>query len=202
MTTDPITTADEFFDAYSGSGGGGGPAFKFDAIGDVVKGEIISTRVLDQRDYRTNNLIPDPKRPGQMKKQLQVVLQTTLRNWAGCKQGKDAEGKLLPPEADTGARAVYVKGWMTGAVGDAVHKATGGASRTPVPKGILAVMFSTEEDTGRGRPLKKYEANYKAPATGSDLFEEDATERTAQATQAATGATALNLDEDEIVAPF
>lgn len=200
-----MNSADDFFDTYAPEGGGGAPSFHFGNLGDTVKGKIVSLRQMDQTYFGTKTPIPDPKRPGQNKKQLQVILETPLRNWEGCKnnQSSDQDGNLRPPSEDTGARAIYIKGWMIGAVADAVAKATDGKERAPRVGGMLAVQFSEAEPTNKGNDLKKYAANYKAPAVGAELFEDAEEEKTTNAVAAANAPSmSLDDDEDDIEVPF
>src|SRR5699024_3355954 len=68
--------ASSFFSQCSG-GGGGSPSFAFQKLGDTVKGRVVSCKMMDQTYFGTDNKIPDGK--GGFKKQLQVVLETTLR---------------------------------------------------------------------------------------------------------------------------
>lgn len=197
-----MNSAEDFFNTYSGEGGGGAPAFRFQEVGDTVKGVVASTRPMEQTVFGSNppKPIPDPKRPGQNKMQLQVVLETNLRDWAGCKPGKDRDGNPEPASADTGARAIYVKGWMIGAIGDAVSEATNGERRHLIPGDKVAVQFSETEDTGKGNPLKKFSANVVPTAKGAEMFNEAEQER---ASTAPANAAAMSFDdEDEDEAPF
>lgn len=196
------SNAKDFFDTYSGDGGGGAPAFKFQQIGDTVKGIVVSTRPMEQTLFGSNppKPIPDPKRPGQNKMQLQVILETKLRDWAGCNPGKDRDGNQEPPSADTGSRAIYVKGWMIGAISSAVSAATNGERRHLLPGDKVAVQFSESEDTGKGNPLKKFSANVVPTAAGAEVFNEAEEERATAPVNAA--AMSLDDDEDEMEAPF
>ena len=187
--------ASSFFSQFSG--GGGAPSFSFQNLGDVIKGRVVSCKMMDQTKFGTDEKIPDGK--GGFKKQLQVVLDTNLRNWEGCKPGKDSDGNPEPPSEDTGARAIYVKGWMIGPVSDAISKATSGERNYPVPGDILAVKFSEQTPTNKGNPLKKYMANAKAAPDGFGDFAEAQEEKTA----AATSTEAPSLDDgDEVDIPF
>lgn len=183
-----------FFSNFSG-GGGGAPSFKFANLGDTVKGKVVSSRMMDQTHYGTDNPIIDQK-TGQPKKQLQIILDTALRNWEGCNPGKDQDGNEEPPSEDTGARAVYVKGWMIKPVSDALLAATDKERNFPVPGDILAIKFSEQTPTNKGNPLKKFMANAKAAPDGFGDFAEAQEEKTAAATKA-VDTSDMDLDGDD-----
>ena len=161
---------DEFFQR----GGNFAPSFKFDQIGANVAGEILSIDQQDQTDFDdpTKKLYDDR---GNVKQQLQIILQTPLRNWQGvAKIPADQEtGQPQPPSMDDGRRAVYVKGWMIGAVGDAVEKATG-LRAAPQVGGRLAVRFAKTQPprSGRGQDMKLYEAVYVPPNPSDPMFQQ------------------------------
>lgn len=201
------TTSSDFFDTYSGSGGGGAPSFAFRQKGDTVKGVVKALKQMDQTHFSgidAGKPIPDPKRPGQNKKQLAVTLETKLRNWEGVTSTPtDADGNQLPASEDTGARAIYVKGWMIGAIADAVSAATGGERRGLYVGDTIAVQLVEAHDAARQNP-KKYRANVKPAPVGADLFEQAEAEQTAasvKATEADNDALDLG-DEDEVKVPF
>lgn len=193
-----VSSVEDFFDEYAGEGGPGAPSFWFDKIGATVKGTVVSTKVTDQTMYKSNppKPIPDPKRPGQNKKQIVVVLDTPLRNWEGIKNKPTLEDgvTLKPADQDTGARAIYVKGWMIGAVADAVKEATNGARKGIIPGDKLAVKLSEQVDTGQGNPLNKFVARAEPAPVGADLFEQAEEEQAAKATEAPAAAT---FDDEE-----
>jgi len=152
-------------------GGNYAPSFKFAQVGDTVSGEILSVEQQDQTSMKDGQPILDKR--GQVKKQLQIILQTTLTNWqnvAKVPTDRDTQ-QPLPGSQDDGRRAIYVKGWMIGAVGDAVEKATGqrGAPRVG---GKLAVRHSGTRPSSQPQPIKLYEAKYQAPANVAqdDMF--------------------------------
>ena len=161
---------DEFFQR----GGNYAPSFKFDPIGANVAGEILSIDQQDQTDFDdpTKKLYDDR---GNVKQQLQIILQTPLRNWQGvAKIPSDQEtGQPQPPSMDDGRRAIYVKGWMIGAVGDAVEKATG-LRAAPQVGGRLAVRFAKTQPprSGRGQDMKLYEAVYVPPNPSDPMFQQ------------------------------
>ena len=201
--TSAINSSQDFFDTYAGEGGGGAPAFKFQSLGDTVKGVVVSTRPMEQTVFGSNppRPIPDPKRPGQNKMQLQVILETNLRNWEGCNPGKDRDGNPEPASADTGSRAIYVKGWMIGAIKQAVLEATGKERGHLLPGDKIAVQFSESVDTGKGNPLKKFSANVVPTSKGAELFNQ-AEEEGASVAPANASAMSLDDGDDEIAPPF
>src|SRR5699024_3220662 len=83
MSMNGNSDASSFFSQVSG-GGGGAPSFAFQKLGDTVKGRVVSCKMMDQTYFGTSDKIPDGK--GGYKKQLQVVLDTNLRNWEGLKK--------------------------------------------------------------------------------------------------------------------
>lgn len=193
-----MNEAADFFGTYSGEGGGA-PGFRFVDVGDTVKGKIISMRQMDQTDFTTGQPILDAKRKNpdgtpMVKKMLQIVLQTELRDWAGCKPGTDVNNQPLPGSEDDGTRAIYVRGWMIGALSDAVREAE---AKYPEVGGELAVRLSELAPSGKGNPIKKYIAKYKKPSVGEDFFAQEAVQ--ADASAAASGqapqSPAQNMDD-------
>ena len=152
---------DNFFD---GVGGGGAPGFKFNGVGSGVKGTVV-----DQ--YQT--VVTDPAgnkktySDGQEIPQLNVTLQTELRNWDNCsKVPTDENGKPKPASEDDGQRRVFIKYDMRRAVAVAVRAEQAPGLRNG---GTLAIKQTGAKETGKGNPLPLYEARYEAPAA-SDSF--------------------------------
>lgn len=166
MNQGPINT-DNFFD---GVGEQGAPSFKFTGINTGVRGTVVdqySTFVTEPgsrepKKYPDGNPIP----------QLNVTLQTELRNWKGIADKsipKNKEtGQPLPPSEDTGLRRIYVKYQMRNAVGAAIKDA--GATKLETG-GELAVKQSGEQDQGKANPLPLYEARYAKPAPSDSFFD-------------------------------
>lgn len=125
---------------------GGGKTAKFPTIGTTVSGTITAVHPPEpQRDFTTQQEIPG-------KTQVRIELSTDQRD--------------PDIEFDDGSRSLYVKGWLTGAIGDALRKA--GATE-PQIGGTLTVTY-----TGDGTPSrpgfngpKQYSATYAAPAAVS-----------------------------------
>lgn len=149
-------------------------------VGGKIVGEILSMAKQDQKDFVTGDPIPDGK--GGNKQELKVVLQTEYRNWDKvAKVPEDDDKKPMADSEDDGRRAIYVRGWMIGAIGDAVKKATGNPGG-PKVGGKLGVKVTELVDTTKGNPFPKYEAVYTPPAASDGFFEESQAAAPAQAT--------------------
>ena len=194
-------TNEQFDDFFAGGGGEFAPSLKFKngsgpggntEVGGGVIGTIVSMTKQDQTKQGGNEKIPDGK--GGFKQQVQIILQTDLRNWDKvAKIPTDAETKQeLPASEDDGKRAIYVKGWMTGAIGDAVLAATG-QKGAPQIGAKLGVKVTELVPTDKGNPYPKYAAVYTPPSAGADLFEaaQEASQQAA-ATAAPTAAPATS----------
>lgn len=182
MSVQPQGQQDQYYDDFFEGGGDGVPSFKFtrqngvrpgyltqeEQIGAFIMGTVVSQAQMDQTKMGTDEKILDDR--GRVKQQLRVVLQTDLRNWD--KIGKipsDPEGNPKGAHEDTGLRAIYVKGWMKGAVADAIRAAGAPGLR---PGGRLAVKVTELVPTTNGNPYAKYQAQYEAPAAGDQMFAE------------------------------
>lgn len=145
--------------------GGGGKGLKFPTIGTTHTGVITCVHPPEnQTEFGTGRVLD--------KKQVRIDLQTDERDPAD--------------QFDDGARTLYVRGWMTGAIGDAVRKA---GAREPQVGGTLTVTYT--EDGQPSRPgisgPKQYSAVYTPPATTGGFFNGDQT--------AAAQQTALPVDD-------
>jgi hypothetical protein len=174
---DGMANEDSFFADNYREGGTGAPSFDFGGVGGGIVGTVVDT-------FRTVVTDPETKKPKLDKNdkelpQLNVTLQTDLRNWEGLgvdRKGNpriplDKDGEKLDPSEDTGLRRIYVKYQMIRAVGKALADAEAASIEAG---GKLAVKQIDEEDIGRMNGLPIYEARYKAPAKDADLFAEDA----------------------------
>lgn len=123
---------------------GGVPAAKFDSIGVMVKGTVLSAVVANQTKFQSAEveLWPD----GKPKKQLIITLDTG-----------DSDPEI---EGDDGTRRIYAKAQMLNAIRTAV-RAHGGIAEG----GELAVKFVKEEPskTKGFNPTKVYQAWYRPP---------------------------------------
>lgn len=146
---------------------GGAPAFKFENIGDTVKGEVVSAEARQQTDYATGDL--KTWKDGKPMMEVVVTLQTDLRN--------DGD--------DDGQRRIFVRGQMTTALRDALKAANARLE----PGGTLAVQFTgTKPSETRGfQPAKQFVAQYVpgAPAAVNDLLGANTTHTTDTAPVAA-----------------
>lgn len=167
-------TVDGFFDSVGGSGA---PSASIKNVGDQIFGTIVSQQVVDAKKFGTEEIERDSK-TGEPIKQLQVVLQTDLRNWVGVSKvpfvDKDDQSKgTKPPAEDDGTRAVYLKQWTNAqaAVNEAIVKATG--QKGPLRNGgKLGLKIIDLKDTGKGNPLKIHAAMYQAPSESDAFFDQ------------------------------
>jgi hypothetical protein len=144
---------------------GGVPAVKFPdgAYGTVIGGEITADpRMQQQRDYTTGDPICYPD--GNPAMQMVIVVQT----------GQHDPGI----EGDDGNRALYVKGQMKQAVGEALRKH---GEKAPRRGGKLWLKYLEDKPVtlknGRpGNPQKIYAAKYEPPAqaAASQFFDDPA----------------------------
>lgn len=157
-------------DQVQGQGGGAGaPGFKFAEINQGVMGVITSASLSDQTRFGTNppeKILDDDGKP---KKQVVVVLQTGLRNWAGIDPDhipKDDQGRQKPPSEDTGLRAIFLKNQMAWKVTDRVREA--GLDDIRVGD-TLGVKYVSDLNVNKGNPAKQYEAVYQKAADSVSL---------------------------------
>jgi hypothetical protein len=154
--TQPVQTADDFF-----SGGSKSISWadenRAPLVGKTVRGTIVAVHPSEpQTDIQTKEVIVD-KRTGKVKTQVRIELKTDER---------DPE-----IEYDDGTRTLYVKGWMKGAIGDAVRKA--GAQGAPKIGGTLAVTLThtVPSDVPGFNPQNRFSAEYTPPSgAGADTF--------------------------------
>jgi hypothetical protein len=155
-------TVEDFFDGV----GTGAPSFKFNGPGTGIKGTIVDqyrTHVTD-----TAGVVKTYPKSGDPIPQLNVTLQTALRNWKGVnKIPTDVEGNELPGSDDDGLRRVYVKYDMRRAVAVAVK---GVGERYMKTGGELAIKQTGLKDTGQPNGLPLYEARYAVPVGTDDGF--------------------------------
>lgn len=156
-------SAEDFFD---GVGQAGAPSFKFNGVGDGVRGTIVSQYATVVTDTSGNVKFYPPKgnegpRPIP---QLNVTLQTSLRNWDKVnKIPVDENGNPKPPSEDDGLRRIYVKYDMRNAVGRALVAA--GITHGGIQNGgELAVKMVGTKPTGQPNDLPLYEARYTPPS--------------------------------------
>lgn len=69
---------------------------------------------------------------------------------------------------DDGARSLYVGGWMTGAIGDAIRKATGKVGPPEVGAVLRVTLIAREENENRAlNPTNKFSAEYVPPTAAA-----------------------------------
>ena len=142
-------------------GTGGPPAAKFPTIGTLVRGTITNTDTTQQRDYLTKKLLfwssdnrPTTDPTDRKMMQAVITVQTDQRD----------------DQDDDGLRRIYISGQnMRDVVRDAVLAA--GVKQIEVG-GTLAVQYVSGAGV-TGDP-KQYAAEYKAPAIGVGLLNNDA----------------------------
>lgn len=128
--------------SISGFFSGGGRAAKFPTVGTTVAGTITAVHPPEpQRDFETGQDIPG-------KMQIRIELGTDIRD-------PDIDD-------DDGSRTLYVRGWLTGAIGDALRKAR---AKEPAVGGRLSVTYV--KDGPPSRPglngPKLYSVDYTPP---------------------------------------
>lgn len=170
-------SGDDFFDKVSS---GPTPSAKLSAIGDGVIGEVLETFKVDKIKFGTKDVVERDVKTNEPIKQLVVVLQTAHRNWENVSKVPlvDREDKSkgdLPPEADTGRRAVYIAPWtnLHAAVGGVVKAANAAAG---VKGGIkdgaqFGVKVIDLEPTDKGNPKKIHQAKYVLPSASDAFFD-------------------------------
>jgi len=117
-----------------------GDSFKFDAIGDTVKGRILHLEELE-RENRFN---------GKTEKVLRISLELD-----------DGETAIIWPVTSTDVNGNGYASRMAKAIAAAIRAA---GETDLATGGILAVKFSGEQPTDKGNPAKLFQAQYKAPA--------------------------------------
>lgn len=190
-------TGDNFFNENGGPAVTGAPSFKFEGADPKIVGQVVDTfetfvtHIQDVKGTAIKKGDSKTDKRGRKQPQLNVTLQTTLRNWEHVTTVPvDKDGAPLDPSEDTGLRRIYVKHRMITAVRDALEAAK--APRLKLAKGgTLAVKKTGEEDIGEINGLPLYEARYALPEPGEDFFKEEAkpaeqAEEKAAATQPAS----------------
>ena len=144
----------EAIDSFFSGGGGKSLSWKDVPVGTTYVGTVLAVHPPQQvTDPVTNK--PVFQRDGVTPKmQARIDLATTYRD------PSDAE--------DDGTRSLYVGGWMKGAVGDAVRKATGKPG-APAVGGVLSVTLSEREPNENRalNPTNKFTATYQPPVAAA-----------------------------------
>src|SRR5690606_39712077 len=109
--------------------------------------------------------------------QLEVTLQTDLRNWQGVKPDRiptwtnpqTGQVEQQPPQNDDGKRRIYVWFKMRDAVEEAFRSA---GLQQPLVGDMLAVQLVGYEPTQGGNPTKLYKAWYQRAAGAQAFFDQ------------------------------
>lgn len=163
-------------DALDALVSGGSKIFKFDSIGDTVKGTVTQVEQTQQTDFKTKKpLFWDDGTP---RMQFVVHLDTDLSD------GPDDDGK----------RRIFAKGQMERAIKDAIRESRAGKDQ--IIGGTLAVKYVEDgEPPERGlNPPKIYRAQFK-PSAGAvgDLLDTPAPAAPAPAAAPEVSTTADDL---------
>ena len=156
---------------FLNGGGSGAPSFDFANIGDTVAGVITHKQVRQKTEVGTTTLKWNADGSPQM--QLELTLQTDLRNWQSVKKvpsdPRDPSGQTpQPPSADTGLRRIYV--WFH--MRDAVARAVQAAGATDINIGDwIGVRYTQALPNPKGRdPIKDYDAQFRPAPSQAGQF--------------------------------
>lgn len=170
---------DAVFDAAGG--GSGAPSFQWpeDAnrnpqVGASISGTITDIFVTVVRDAQTKQ--PKVNKAGRQMPQVNITLQTDLRNWQGVKRvplnnPDDPNSGPKPPSEDTGERRIYVKYRMLDALAKAIKESSQGGGG-PRKGARCAVRVSGLQQTSYLNPLADYQAKYEPPAPTDAAWEQ------------------------------
>lgn len=139
-------------ESFFAGGGGKSISWKDRPIGTNISGVIKTVHPPTQQIDPVKNE-PVFKKDGTPKMQVRIDLATDERD---------------PSDPDDdGTRSLYVKGWMQGAIGDAMRKA--GAQGAPQVGAKLTVTLSerTPNDNPALSPTNKFTAVYEPPSAAS-----------------------------------
>lgn len=154
--------------------GGKSISWKDREIGFRQGGTIKALNEPSQQTNPEGELLFD-KKSGRPKMQVRIDLDTEYRD---------------PGDPDDdGSRSLYVKGWMTGAVGDALRKA---GVADPAVGGQLWITLSGKEPskTPGYDPINKFTAEYTPPSPAAGYFSEQSAPQSPPAAVAAGAAAA------------
>jgi hypothetical protein len=185
----------DFFDDALKGGGGGAPGFKFETIGNGVKG--IVTDIYKTNVTKINSTDAKLDKNGNKIPQLNVTLQTDLRDWKGVIKvpvTKDDNGveTPIPASEDTGLRRIFVRYQLSRAVGEAIQAAEA-ANSDFKPGAELAVKYVSDQPMPEGS-MKIYEARFKKGEPSADGFD-FGTQASEPAAEAPSTAAADSSDE-------
>ena len=128
---------------------GGSKAARFDNIGDVVEGQIISATTRQETDFATGE--PLTFSDGQPRMQLVIELQTDSADGAD----------------DDGRRTVYCKWRTTQAIKNALREA---GAKTLQEGATLKIKYVGDGEAKKGfAPPKEFKAKYEKPTAVVDI---------------------------------
>lgn len=197
MTNPVYVNPQDDLDALFDQQAGGQQAASFawgkpPVIGTVITGTVVDTFRTVVRDAATKE--PKPDKNGTLQPQVNITLQTDLRNWDRTVKVPLAEDGVTekPASEDDGKRRVYAKFRLLQAIAMAVREA--GERGAPKPGGRLAIRLKNLENVGKPNPLPDYEAKYAPPApqtSADDAFNQAAEQPAQQPAQQAPAAPAV-----------
>jgi hypothetical protein len=172
---------DSVFD--SAGGGSGAPSYEWPSqidprnknrivpvIGSVVQGTITDIFVTVVKDATTK--APKLNKKQQQQPQVNLTLQTDLRNWDMCKNiplvdPADSNSPQKDPAEDTGERRIYVKYRMLDALARAIKGSPQqkGGPRVGAKVAVRVKDLTYDKDPLR-HPLPDYDAAYEPPVSG------------------------------------
>lgn len=137
-------------------------SYKARGVGDGLMATIKEIRQLDYYPFGEDK--PEVKSDGTIRQQLRIIVEGPIDNYAtASKPLADGLGNPLP---DTGLRAIYAPSGtnISGAIKAAIVAA---GARGLDEGGQLGVKLVEERPSGKGNPLKVWEAKYIPPAAGA-----------------------------------
>lgn len=140
-------------ESFFAGGGGKSVSWKDKPIGTTVSGTVTAVHPPQQQ---TDPVTQEKqfKKNGEPKVSVRVDLATSERDPAD-------------PE-DDGSRGLYVQGWMQGAIGDAIRKATGAPGAPQIGAQITVTLSEREPNTNPVlNPINKFTATYVPPAAAA-----------------------------------
>lgn len=169
--TEHIGQDEQDFADFFAPRGGGAPSFDFEKkIGNGVIGTIVKMEKVQQ----TKQGEPDvklwfDKEETRPRMQLNVTLQTDLRNWASVTNiPKGDDGNDKPGSEDDGTRRIYLKFKSQDAVGEALRKA--GVKGPQIGGRMGLKLISIDPNPNGPGKIHDYAAVYEPP-TGAEGFE-------------------------------
>lgn len=203
-------------DVFNNAGGGGGaPSFEWPSqqdpenrtrfvpvVGGEIVGEITDIYVTVVTETKDGVRQPRLNKRGKQMPQVNLTVQTTLRNWDGCKSipvDEDTQ-QPLPASEDTGERRIYVKYRMLDALAKAIKESPQkrGGPRVGAKIAVQVSNLEYDKKDKTRHPLPDYKAKYRPPAEdpAGAVFDQANAQQAAQSAPASDPwATATTSDE-------